>query len=54
MAMKKKGKTESPCLICGKLAPQSICLACQQRIQGEAIEKKMIVEKKGRTDKERR
>jgi len=53
MAMKKKGKKESPCMICGQLSPESICLACRNRIQGEAIEKKQQIEKKGRTEKER-
>ena len=38
--MKKAGKKEVPCLICGKRSPDSICLACKARIQGEAIEKK--------------
>jgi hypothetical protein len=51
--MKKKQKKEAPCLTCGRLSPETICLACQNRIQGEAIEKKQEVEKKGRTDKGR-
>ena len=54
MIVKKTDKKDSPCLICGRLSPQSICLACQAKIQGEAIEKKQEVEKKGRTDKGRK
>ena len=52
MAMKKKGKTELPCMICGEVSPESICLSCRNKIQGEAIEKKQKIEKKGRTKKE--
>jgi hypothetical protein len=51
--MKKKGKKEVSCMICGDLSPDSICLACRNKIQGEAIEKKQKIEKKGRTDKEK-
>lgn len=54
MIVKKTDKKETPCLVCGRSAPQSICVACQQKIQGEMIEKKQEREKKGRSDKDRR
>ena len=51
MALVKKSEPkETPCIVCGKPATQSICLNCEVRIQGEAIEKKSEIEKKGRTD----
>jgi hypothetical protein len=53
LVMKKKQKKQTPCLTCGRLSPETICLACRNRIQGEAIDKKQEVEKKGRTDKGR-
>ena len=54
MIVKKTDKKESPCLICARPSPQSICGACQQKIQGEMIEKKQEQEKKGHSDKDRR
>jgi len=53
VVMKKKQKKETPCLTCGRPSPETICLACRNRIQGEAIDKKQEVERKGRTDKGR-
>jgi hypothetical protein len=52
--VKKTDKKESPCLICARPSPLSICVACQQKIQGEMIEKKQEQEKKDRSDKGRR
>lgn len=54
VVIKKAQKKKAPCLICGHLSAESICLACQARIQGEAIEKKQEKEKKGRPDGGRR
>ena len=54
MVTKKTKVKEVQCLICGRLSPETICLTCQARVQGEAIEKKQEKEKKGRTDKGRR
>ena len=55
MALVKKGQAkQAPCLICGKPSFQTICLHCEIRIQGEAIEKKQEVEKKGRTEQGRK
>jgi hypothetical protein len=51
--VKKSQPVETPCIVCGKPATQSICPTCQARIQGEAIEKKTEVEKKGRTEQGR-
>lgn len=53
MVIKKNEKKETPCLTCGKPSTESICPRCQARIQGEALDKKHEVEKKGRTDKGR-
>jgi hypothetical protein len=52
--VKKTDKKETPCLVCGHPATQSICVACQQKIQGEMIEKKQEKEKKGHSDKDPR
>lgn len=50
MALVKKNQPkEAPCIICGKMSTQTICPACEARIQGEAIDKKQQIEKKGRT-----
>lgn len=38
------------CMLCGRLAEQSICLCCMARVRGEAIELKRGVEKKGRVE----
>ena len=51
--IKKSQPAERPCIICGKPAFQSICPTCVARVQGEAIEKKQIVEKKGRPEQGR-
>jgi len=54
MALVKKNQPQqTPCMVCGKPAFQSICPTCEARIQGEAIEKKTVVEKKGRRDQGR-
>jgi uncharacterized Zn finger protein (UPF0148 family) len=51
--VKKSQPQQIPCIVCGKPTFQSICPTCEARIQGEAIEKKTDVEKKGRTDQGR-
>ena len=51
--IKKSQPAERPCIICGKPSHQTICPACEARVQGEAIEKKTVVEKKGRTEQGR-
>ena len=48
--VKKSPPKQKPCIVCGKPTDDTICPNCQARIQGEAIEKKTEVEKKGRTD----
>lgn len=54
MALVRKNEPKTaPCLVCGKPSPHSICPTCEARIQGEAIEKKREVEKKGRTEQGR-
>ncbi len=47
----EKGKKKViHCLLCGKVSTQSICETCQIRVQGEALEHKQSVEKKGKID----
>ncbi len=47
----EKGKKKvTHCLLCGKVSTQSICETCQIRVQGEALEHKQSVEKKGKID----
>jgi hypothetical protein len=48
--VKKNQRIERPCMICGKPTTQTICPSCEIRIQGEAIDKKQQIEKKGRTE----
>ena len=51
MALVKRSEPKLiPCIVCGKPSHQTICPTCEARIQGEAIEKKTEVEKKGRTE----
>lgn len=51
MALVKKNQPKvAPCLLCGEPSPQTICLKCEIRVQGEAIDKKRQIEKKGRTE----
>jgi hypothetical protein len=51
--VKKSQPAERPCIICGKPSHQTICPTCEARIQGEAIEKKTVIEKKGRPEQGR-
>jgi hypothetical protein len=51
--VRKPQPLDRPCIICGKPAQETICPTCQARIQGEAIEKKTEIEKKGRTEQGR-
>lgn len=54
MALVKRSEPkQTPCIVCGKPALQSICPTCVARIQGEAIEKKTEIEKKGRPEQGR-
>ena len=53
MALVKKGQAQLvPCIVCGKPAERSICPNCQARIQGEAADKKIKIEKQGKTKEE--
>jgi hypothetical protein len=45
-----KGKKVTHCMLCGKVSELSICETCQIRVQGEALEHKQGIEKKGKTD----
>ncbi len=54
MEEKKKKEKEHVCSICGKPSETVICHACEDKIRGEALEKKKEVEKAGRTDTGRR
>ena len=51
--IKKSQPPERPCIICGKPAYQTICPPCEAHVRGEAIEKKTLVEKKGRPEQGR-
>lgn len=51
--VKKSQPQDRPCIICGKPAHQTICPVCEARVQGEAIEKKTVIEKKGHTEQGR-
>ena len=42
------------CSICGRPSDTVICHACEDKIRGEAVEKKHDIEKAGRTDSGRR
>ena len=53
MIMKKGGKEDVRCMICGQPAQRSICEACTAKVQGEAVDKKQKIEKKVRTEKEK-
>ena len=44
---KKKVKL---CMICGKPSEQTICEPCSIKVQGEMLEHRHEVEKKGKTD----
>lgn len=59
MAEEKKeqeGKKEKKhvCSVCGKPSETAICHACEDRIRGEALEKKKDTDKAGRSDTGRR
>jgi hypothetical protein len=45
-----KQKKVTHCMICGKESEASICEHCSIKIQGEVLDKKHEVEKKGKTD----
>ena len=51
--LKKSQPKERPCIICAKPSDHTICPACEARIQGEAIDKKTVIEKKGRPEQGR-
>lgn len=42
------------CSICGRLSDLVICHACEDKIRGEALDKKHDIDKAGRTDSGRR
>ncbi len=52
----EKDKQEKPhvCSICGRPSDATICHACEDKIRGEAVEKKHDINKAGRTDSGRR
>lgn len=43
-------KKRNFCLICGKESEKSICDNCSLKVQGEAVDKKQKIEKKGKVD----
>ncbi len=48
--MPEEKKKVKRCMLCGKPSAQSICETCSIKIQGEMLEHKHDVEKKGKTD----
>ncbi|MFQ5329765.1 MAG: hypothetical protein ACE5D4_07240 [Thermodesulfobacteriota bacterium] len=44
---------EHVCTVCGKKGDATICHACEEKIRGEALEKKKDLEKAGRGGSER-
>ena len=59
MADNKKKQDEGQgkkhvCSICARPSDTVICHACEDRIRGEAVEKKHDIDKAGRTDTGRR
>ncbi|MCK4739828.1 MAG: hypothetical protein KAT46_07750 [Deltaproteobacteria bacterium] len=42
---KASTKKEHVCTVCGKVADATICQACEEKIRGEAFEKKRVIEK---------
>ena len=51
---KEKEEKKHVCSICGRPSDLTICHACEDRIRGEALEKKHDIDKAGRTDSGRR
>jgi hypothetical protein len=51
---KEEGAKKHLCSICGRPSDATICHACEEKIRGEAIEKKHEIDKAGRTDSGRR
>jgi predicted amidophosphoribosyltransferase len=43
-------KKKNHCMICGMESEKSICDACAAKVQGEAVDKKQKIEKKGKVD----
>ncbi len=55
MAEKKQDKDKHHvCTICARPSETAICHACEDKIRGEAVEKKHEIDKAGRTDTGRR
>ncbi|MEK7881069.1 MAG: hypothetical protein AAB210_04140 [Deltaproteobacteria bacterium] len=56
MPEKKEEKKEKKhvCSVCGRPSDAVICHICEDRIRGEAIEKKREIEKAGKTDSGRK
>ncbi|MBI5875276.1 MAG: hypothetical protein HZB81_05450 [Deltaproteobacteria bacterium] len=52
--MEEKKEKKHVCSICGKPSEATICHPCEEKIRGEALEKKKEVDKAGRTDTGRR
>ncbi len=51
---KEEGAKKHVCSICGRPSDTTICHACEDKIRGEALEKKHDIDKAGRTDSGRR
>lgn len=52
---KQEGKEKKHvCSVCGRPSETAICHLCEDKIRGEALEKKHEIDKAGRTDTGRR
>ncbi len=54
MEEKKEKEKKHVCSICGKPSEATICYTCEEKIRGEALERKKEIDKAGRTDTGRR
>ena len=52
--VESKKDEEHVCSVCGKPSEEAICLRCQAKIRGEALEHKIGEEKAGKTDSGRK
>ncbi|MBI5233553.1 MAG: hypothetical protein HY880_04290 [Deltaproteobacteria bacterium] len=50
MEEKKKTTKKKVCSICGKPSDTTICHACEDKLRAEAFEKRVDIDKAGRTD----
>lgn len=52
--VESKAKEKHCCSVCAKPSDTIICQKCEEKIRGEAVDKKRGVEKAGKTDSGRK